>query len=384
MTRTKRTASESSHYLVSDLLNDLENRTPAATAERWDNVGLLVGDPSTEVTGVVISIDLTDESIRVAEKKGYSVILNHHPCIFPKSKGLPQVHSEGGSEFVFRAARAGISVIATHTNFDQCALEVPRAVSAALGFKPMGRLFSGEDVSFTKLVVFVPNSHLEKVRDALCAAGAGKIGRYDTCTFAVEGKGTFRGDLSTDPFLGKPGVLESAKEFRLETVFPRGLKRKILAALRANHPYEEIAYDLYRVEQDPSSIGLVSGLGYGVYGDFPKLIPFAELEKKIKKTFQAKGFFLTEPKPKHVKRIGFVAGKGSSFIRSAQSVGCELFITGEAGYHDSREAAGSGIGVLEMGHRESEIFFLQTLEQWCGEWGLRSKILNTPVQTCHA
>lgn len=384
MTPMKRVASKSRPFLVSDLVRELENRAPAFTAEKWDNVGLLVGDPSVPVTGVVVSIDLTAESIRAAKQNGYSVIVNHHPCIFPGSKGLVRVNSEGESSLVYEAVRSGIAVIAAHTNFDQCALEVTDAVSTALGIKPVGRLFSGAEASFLKLVVFVPSSHLERVRDAVCAAGAGKIGRYDTCTFSVEGEGTFRGDVCTDPFLGKPGVLEHAKESRLETVFPKGFKRKILAALRSAHPYEEVAYDLYRVEQEAPTTGIVSGLGYGVYGDYAKPISFSELEKRVKKTFQAKGFFLTEPKPKHVKRIGFVAGKGSSFIRSARAVGCELFITGEAGYHDAREAAGSGIGVLELGHRESEIFFLQTLEQWCGEWGLRSKTLNTPVQSCHS
>jgi dinuclear metal center YbgI/SA1388 family protein len=334
-----------------------------------------------KIPGAIISIDLTPESVAAAKRLRYPLIINHHPCIFPSSKGIHRVTASGSSALIYEAARAGIAVVSTHTNFDQCALEVPSAVSAALGFTPIGRLYAGEEADFVKLVVFVPEAHLEKVRDAVCAAGAGKIGRYDTCTFSTMGEGTFRGGEGTRPFIGQRGKLETVREARLETVFPRGFKRRVLAAMRAVHPYEEIAYDLYRVEQSPSAVGLVSGLGYGVYGDLPEALSMAVIEKRVKKAFGVKAVLMTEPRPKRVKRIGFVAGKGAAFSASAVYLGCDLFITGEAGYHVAREAVNSGLGVMEVGHRESEIFFLRTVEKWCREWGIRSKVLNIPVQS---
>lgn len=368
---------------LSSVLADLENRTPTGTAEKWDNVGLLVGDAlsSEKLVGAVVSIDLTVEAVASAKRSGYRLIVNHHPCIFPKSRGIPRVTATGATALVYEAARAGIAVVATHTNFDRSALEVPEFVSRALGFTAIGRLYDGDEAEFLKLVVYVPEAYLEKVRAAVCEAGAGKIGRYDTCSFSVSGEGTFRGGAETKPFLGKPGRLERARESRLETVFPRGLKKRVLAAMRESHPYEEIAYDLYRVEQEPSAVGLVSGLGYGVYGDLPKAIPFEEVALRVRKAFGISGFIQTEPAPKRVKRIGFVAGKGGSFAGSAGRVGCDLFITGEAGYHVAREAASDGVAVMELGHRESEVFFLRTVERWCREWGIRSKVLNTPVQS---
>ena len=378
MTRKSRTSSS-----LPSILADLERRTPAGTAEKWDNVGLLVGDAksSAKLGGAVVSIDLTAEAIAAAKRLGYRLIVNHHPCIFPRSRGIPRVTAEGSTALIYEAARAGISVFSTHTNFDKSALEVPAMVSKALGITPIGRLYEGDEAEFVKLAVFVPKSHLEKVRDAVCAAGAGKIGRYDTCTFAVEGEGSFRGEEGTQPLIGQVGRLEHAREMRLETVFPRGLKKKVLAAMKEAHPYEEIAYDLFRVEQEPSAVGLVSGLGYGVYGDLPKALPFAEVARRVKKAFGISAFMLTDPAPKSLKRIGFVAGKGAGFISSARQVGCDLFITGEAGYHVAREAANGGVAVMEVGHRESEVFFLQTVERWCREWGIRSKVLNTPVQS---
>jgi dinuclear metal center YbgI/SA1388 family protein len=378
MTRKSRTTSSLSSILV-----DLENRTPSGTAAKWDNVGLLVGgsNPAGKLKGAVVSIDLTAESISTAKRLGFNLIVNHHPCIFPKGKGLGRLTASGPLELVYAATRAGISVVATHTNFDRSALEAPLTAAKAFGIRPIGRLFDDGEAAFTKLVVFVPVTHLEKVRTALCEAGAGVIGRYDSCTFSASGEGTFRAGDGTNPFLGKPGRLERAAEARLETVYPVGLKKKVIAALRASHPYEEIAYDLYRVEQEPSRLGLVSGLGYGVYGDLPKALPFADVVKRVKKAFGVSGFLITEPAPKRVKRLGFVAGKGASFVGSAARSGCDLFITGEAGYHVAREAANGGVAVMEVGHRESEIFFLQTVERWCREWGIRSKVLNTPVQS---
>lgn len=359
---------------VTDLI---EKRTPVAGAEKWDNVGLLVGDPKKKVTGAVISIDLTAASIAEAERLGYSLIVNHHPCIF---KGLSRVTRSGSSSLVFEAARRGISVVSSHTNFDRFALEAPLAAASALGVQVIGRLHDEDEPPFIKLVVFVPVSHAERVRDAVCAVGAGQIGKYDSCSFSSQGEGTFRGGEGTKPFLGKKGRLETAKEVRLETIFPRALKKSVLRALKESHPYEEIAYDLYRVEQGASSVGVVSGLGYGFYGDFKTALSFAEFSKHVKTVFDVDGFWASEPAPKKIKRIGFVAGKGASFVSAAERARCDLFLTGEAGYHVVREAAERGMAIVEIGHTESELFFLKTVASWMKEWKIPSKSLRTKQQ----
>lgn len=370
---------------IGDIADRIEKITPEAGAEKWDNVGLLVGDAKTKVSGVVVSIDLTREALDEAAARGFNLILNHHPCIFPKQKGLSRFTRSGSSRLVYEAAKKGIAVISTHTNFDRFALEAPLAAAEALGVNPIGRLHDEEEgATFLKLVVFVPESHAEKVREAICAAGAGRIGDYDSCTFSVKGEGTFRGGVRAKPFLGRPGALERAKEARLETIFPRALKKSVLRSLREAHPYEEIAYDLYRVEQSASASGFVPGLGYGFYGDLPKAIPFGEFSKRVRKSFRISGFWATEPAPKSVRRIGFVAGKGASFTRAAQQVGCDVFLTGEAGYHVVREAAQSGLAIVEIGHTESELFYLETVTNWCKKWKLPVKMIRTLQQKVHA
>jgi len=102
-----------------------------------------------------------------------------------------------------------------------------------------------------KLIVFVPNSHLDRVRDAICAAGAGKIGNYDFCTFATEGIGTFRPLRGDKPYKGKIGRIEKVKEVRLEVLVPKKLLKKVVRAMKAAHPYEEPAYDVYRLPPAP-------------------------------------------------------------------------------------------------------------------------------------
>jgi hypothetical protein len=244
----------------------------------------------------------------------------------------------------------------------------------------LGRLVDKPAGVLTKLSVFVPTAHIERVRAAICDAGAGHVGNYDFCTFGTAGEGTFRGNDETRPFLGEPGRLEKAQEIRLETVFPKGLERRVLKALFEAHPYEEVAFDLFPVKQPPAKAGLVSGLGYGFWGDFPKARPFPEVVKDVTRIFQVRSFLLTDPAPKKVKRIAFVAGKGASFTEVAAANGCDLFITGEAGYHTALDGSRKGVAVMELGHRESELFFLRTMEKWLRSTGLKTVSLNVPTQ----
>lgn len=368
---------------VREICEEISWLAPESTAESWDNVGLLVGDPSWMTSGAVVSIDLTEEAIEVARRKGYRVIVNHHPCIFPKSRGLSRITPPS---LVFKALEAGIAVVACHTNFDRCALEVPHAVSSLLGASLVGRLVDEPQGSLKKLVVFVPQTHTDQVHEALSNAGAGHVGRYEDCAFVAPGEGRFRALEGAQPYLGSVGALERAAEDRLETVFPAGLEAEILQALRDSHPYQEIAYDLYAVEQGPSAEGVVRGLGYGFYGDLKKPLASSVFTSKVIKLFEASGALVTDgiqrngKKVRDFKRIGYVAGKGSSFIGAALKAGCDVFVTGETGYHDALRAARAGMTVIELGHRESERFYLSTMAGWMESLGLRTVELNTPQQ----
>ncbi len=368
---------------IQEIIGRLNARAPLDTAEEWDNVGLLVGDPAKKTPGAVVSIDLTRQALDSASSLGFGLIVTHHPCIFPRSRGLSRVTAGGNGmgSLVYEAAAKGIAVYSTHTNFDQCALEVPQRICEALGAKPVGRLMEkGGRGALVKLVVYVPETHAEDVRQALCDAGAGQIGRYDQCSFGVRGEGTFRAGEGSNPTLGKHSELERVAEVRVETVIARGMERPVLKALKKAHPYEEVAYDLYPVEQGPTPVGLNSGLGYGFYADFPEPYTFPVVAQHVKRVFQIEGFLVSEPLPPLIRRIGFVAGKGSSFVGAAAAVGCELFITGEAGYHSALEGSRAGVCVMELGHRESELYFLKTVAEWLVLEGCRVETVNVATQ----
>jgi dinuclear metal center YbgI/SA1388 family protein len=368
---------------VGDIARLLNELAPESTAESWDNVGLLAGDSTWTTSGAVVSIDLTAQAIAAAKRSGARLIVNHHPCIFPKSRGLSRFTP---SSLVFQAAQEGIAVYSSHTNFDRCALEVPSRIADALGARILGRMIEQPQGALKKLVVFVPESHVDAVHAALSEASAGQVGNYDSCAFLSAGQGRFRGNDSTKPFVGAPGKLELANEIRLETVFPAGMEPVVLGALRQSHPYEEIAYDLYSVEQRASSGGLTRGLGYGFYGDLERPAELRDFVRKVGKAFEALGAILTPAEGvssgrARIKRIGYTPGKGSSFVSTAVSAGCDLFITGEVGYHDALSGARRGMSVLELGHRESERFFLHVMTDWLRAMGLKTQELNIPVQT---
>lgn len=366
---------------ISEILRQLETLAPGATAESWDNVGLLVGNLAAKSAGAIVSVDLTEEALEKAIQKNYKLIVTHHPPIFPKQKGIAQITA---STLVYRCISNGINVISSHTNFDRCALEVVQVVSQGLGVVPQGRLIDPETDSIVKLSCYVPPSHLESVRAAVCEAGGGKIGDYDFCTFGVPGQGTFRPGPRTRPSIGKVGKIEKVDEVRLETILPRGLEKAVIAALKAAHPYEEVAYDLYPVEQVPAPLGCTRGLGYGFWGEFPSPKAFSEVAKDVRRLFKVSGFWLTDPAPKRIKRIAFVAGKGAGFLKAATLVGCDLFVTGEVGYHAVLHGKRSGMTVMELGHRESEFFYLKTMEAWLSKMGLKTLVLNIPTQKIYS
>lgn len=371
---------------IHQILKNLEERAPRSAAEPWDNVGLLVGDAQEQTRGVVVSVDLTWDAIAEAKKKGYRAILNHHPCIFPKGKGPSAITADAQdtSSLIYKCIQEGISVIATHTNFDQCALEVVESISQAMGVTPKGRIQEKAVGSLVKLVVFVPQDHLDAVRTAVLNAGAGHIGQYDQCAFVLEGTGSFRALEGADPFLGKvqtkEGPGERVQEARLETVVPRTLLKQVLVAMESAHPYEEVAYDIYPVEQAPAGKGVIAGLGYGFYGSFEKPLSARVFSERVKKTWGVKNFLATQFFPEKVSSFAFTPGKGSSFVRAVAAKKVDVYITGEVGYHSAMEATRLGLAVIELGHRESEYFYLKTASSWVKELGLKCSVLNVPTQ----
>ncbi len=363
--------------ILKDVINFLERRCPSVSAEKWDNVGLLVGDPDAEVHATIVSGDLSRSVIDIAIESKAGLIVVHHPIIFPKSQGLHAVTPSAKHGLVWACLKADLAVYCLHTNFDQWALPALRAVASGLGVEPIGRLFDGDPEAGSnrlfKLVTYVPESHLVTVQEALWDAGAGQIGRYDQCSFSSLGEGTFRGHEGSTPFIGTLGQREQVIERKLEVILPASLQSRVTEALKASHPYEEIAYEYLSVLRPDTTAGLVAGWGYGLIGDWNVSLSLEEVTSRVKPTFSVSAGFLWTPSARvdqGFRRVAFTPGKASSFLGSVIRSGADLWITGEVGYHGASEAAAHGVSVVELGHRESEVFFAPTVKDWLEEAGL--------------
>jgi dinuclear metal center YbgI/SA1388 family protein len=371
---------------VSTLIENLEARIPKACSEDWDSVGLLCGDAKQVLSGVVVGVDLTENLFSLALEKKANLIIIHHPPLFPKGRGISKLilgRDNDLNTLLLKAFQKNICVYVAHTNFDRCAIDGMVALAQDLGGEAFARVWETPDEGKTllkKLVTYIPVDHFEKVRDALYLIGVGHIGNYDCCGFATPGTGNFRALQGASPFFGKVGEMEEAEEIRFETIFPDGMQEIVLATLRDAHPYEEVAYDIYAVEQLPVLKGLVWGLGYGFVANLTKPISYELFARKVKSVFQIKNFVTNQFTPKMVKRIAFTPGKGSSFVKAVRASGADVFLTGEVGYHASVEAARGELNVIELGHRESELYFLKTFHLWLKEWQIPHHALDERTQ----
>ena len=281
--------------------------------------------------------------------------------------------------YLFEALCAGVSVIALHTNHDLASRDTNLRIASALGVRVEGALTGrGErerPVSNTlgKFIAYVPAEKLSAVREAVAAAGAGVIGAYSQCSFAWEGEGTFLGGEGSNPAVGRAGALEKAAEHRLEMVFPWKSLEKVVAAARLAHPYEEMAYDILRLEQDARP------LGYGFVGKIETKISFSALIQSVKSLFTLGTVTVVKNQnsPDAMKKIAFSPGSGSSFIGSAIAQGVDAYICGEVGYHQMLDAKRAGMGLIVLGHSYSERFFMETVAAWSEGLGPVTQVFET-------
>jgi dinuclear metal center YbgI/SA1388 family protein len=322
----------------------LERLAPLMYQESYDNSGLQVGDPSMEVTGALVTLDVTEEVVEEAIKKGLNLVIAHHPLIFG---GLRSVTGRNMVErVVMKAIKHDIAVYAAHTNIDVVRQGVNGKICEVIGLKNC-RILEPVAGRLKKLVVFVPTEHAAKVRQAIFDGGAGVIGNYDSCSYNIEGTGSFRGGESTDPFAGEKGKLHFEPEVRIETIFPEHEKGRVITAMLRAHPYEEVAYDIYPLENKYHEIGM------GMVGELE--VPMEELHflNLLKERFKTGVIRHSELLGKQVRKVAVCGGAGSSLLGKAIAEKADVFVSGDFKYHQFFEA-GRKIVVADIGHFESE------------------------------
>ncbi len=332
--------------LLHDIITELERFAPLAYQESYDNCGLLTGNTQQEITGAILSLDCTEAVVDEAIAKKCNLIIAHHPIIFGGLKKL------NGSNYVERtiikAIQHNIAIYACHTNLDNVKAGVNKKIADKLGLINQ-RILAPKRALLKKLVTFVPATHLEKVRQSLFSAGAGNIGNYDQCSFMLEGTGSFRGNEQANPFIGEKGKVSLEKETRLELIFEGVYQSAILAALHQTHPYEEVAYDIYPLENNYQDVGS------GMVGELENPLPEKEFLELLKKTFNVKFLKHTPLLNKSVKKVALCGGSGSFLLKNAINSKSDIYISSDFKYHEFFDAE-NRILVADIGHYETEQF----------------------------
>lgn len=336
------------------IITVMEKIAPLGLAEQWDNSGWQVGDPDMPVQKIILALDVTPEVVDEAEKNGTQLIISHHPMFL---KGIKSVRNDFPSgSLIFRLIRAGIGVYSAHTNLDSADGGINDILAQKLGLREVEVLHPVHQEGLLKLVVFVPVEQADAVREALGRAGAGWIGNYSDCTFNLRGAGTFRPREGTNPYIGSQGKLEHVEEVRIETVVKqKGIDRVLRAMLQA-HPYEEVAYDLYPLENK-----ITPSQGLGRLGYLPQTISLGEFARTVKELLQVNNLRYGSNPKDMVRRIAVCGGSGGDMWLQAQKKGADVLVTGDVRYHAARDMLEAGMNFIDAGHFATEWSVLPAL-----------------------
>lgn len=343
---------------IKDITNYLESLAPSSLQESYDNAGLIVGNPNQEVTGVLISLDSTEDVVDEAIAKGCNLIVAHHPIVF---FGLKRFNGKNYVErTVIKAIQNNIGLYAIHTNLDNVQHGVNAMICRKIGLENT-RILAPKKNLLKQLTVFVPKESKDDVFQAMTKAGAGSLGNYSHWSFQSEGIGTFMPNAAANPSMGVAHQLGKVEEARVEVVFPDYLTGKVVAAFRQAHPYEEPAYYLQSMENDHPEIGS------GMIGELPKAMDGKAFLGHLKQAMDISVIKHTALLEKPIKKVALCGGAGGFLLRKAISKRADIFITADYKYHEFFDADGK-ITIADVGHYESEQFTKNLLQEM-----LRSK-----------
>lgn len=351
---------------VKEIANALEKFAPLPLQDGFDNAGLQIGLTDAEITGVLLCLDVTEKVIDEAVALGYNLIISHHPLLFRPLKKI--TGSNYVERCVIKALSNGISIYSAHTNLDNAQGGVNYHIASKLGLKNVNILVPKEN-SLLKFVTYVPNAQADEVRNALFDAGCGAIGNYDNCSYNLNGTGTFRANEGCNPFCGNVGELHHEQEVRIETVLPAYLKNRVVSALLKAHPYEEPVYDIFPIHNDWHTAGS------GIIGELEDECEEIDFLCKIKEIFATNSIMHTPVRGKKIKRIALCGGAGGSFAGAALAAGADLYLTGEARYHELFDNTDKMVYAI-IGHYESEQYTTEILHDI-----VKGNFPNIPVNT---
>lgn len=346
---------------IKDVIEVFEELSPLAYAEDFDNTGLLVGNPETEVTGILVTLDTLEEVVEEAIERKCNLIVSFHPIIF---KGLKRIGNQTYVERVVqKAIRNDIAIFSNHTALDNSWFGVNAMICEKLGLSNRRILIPKKD-TIGKLITFAPVDAAERVRTALFEAGAGGIGNYDNCSFNIEGTGSFKGNEESNPTIGERGKIHFEKEIQIGVTYPKHLESQILRSLFQSHPYEEVAYEITTLENVNQKIGM------GMVGELEEEMSPEAFFDHLKEIMKVSVVRHSEICKEKIRKVAVLGGSGSFAIEAARRAGADIFVSADFKYHDFFRAENEII-LADIGHYESEQYTKDLLHSF-----LTKKMIN--------
>ena len=342
---------------IKDITNYLESLAPLSSQESYDNAGLICGQPQTEITNTLISLDCTEEIIEEAIKRNCNLVISHHPIVF---RGLKSLTGKNYVErTIIKAIKNDIAIYAIHTNLDNYLKGVNYKIANLLGIK-QPRILAPSNNTLNKLNVYVPLSHKDEVMNALFNAGAGQIGNYSECSFTAKGTGSFKPNEKANPYVGKIDERHYENEVKVEVLLSSHQKNKIVKAMLDAHPYEEVAYDIYPL------LNTNQYEGAGMIGELPQAVDSLYFLQQLKDTFKCGVIKHTELCKSKIKTVAWCGGSGSFLLKQAKQQKADVFITGDFKYHEFFDAENQII-IADIGHFESEQYTIDLIAELLSE-----------------
>lgn len=340
-----------------------------------EKIGLQIGRLNRQVNKVLVALDVLEEVVDEAIEKGAQLIIAHHPLIFHPLRSIATDTPTG--RVIEKLIKHDIAVYAAHTNLDVAKGGVNDLLAEAIGLSNVEVLAPTYEEKLKKLVVFVPVENAEEVRMAIGNAGAGHIGNYSHCSFSASGYGRFLPGEEANPHIGSIGKLEKVEEVRIETIVPERLEKKVVNAMLKAHPYEEVAYDLYPLDNAGEQLGL------GRIGTI-EAMTLKEMAEHVKKSLDVPNVRVVGDLSATIKKVAILGGDGNKYFRTAKFKGADVYITGDFYYHTAHDAMMAGLNVIDPGHHMEKVMkkgVAGLMAKKCSEKGYEVEFIPSGIHT---
>lgn len=344
---------------IKHIIDVFEEVFPRKLAQSWDNVGLQLGDPEQDVRRILLCLELTEHIVTEAIERGCDLIIAHHPLIFKPVASITSQDPVG--RMLLNLSRAGLGLFVAHTNCDAAPDSIAAHLAQRLALQNTGVLVRTDYSQASKLVVYTPKPDSERVIMALHEAGAGRVGNYDHVSFRSQGTGRFRCGTQSNPAIGEPGSDESVLEERAELIVEDTKLKAVINALYEHHPYEEPAFDVYRLQNDVHGIHDV--YGFGCIGELPSAKSLGDFLDELKSAWALPLLRFWGDRGRRIHKVGIINGSGAKHMLDARNAGADVLITGDCSHHDFDGAQRWDMPLIDAGHYETERCVVEVFEK---------------------